>query len=337
MAVYDIAIEIGTSYTSIYMAGSGLVLREPTVIAFVGDDDKKSVLAVGYKADKMRGRVPEKTTVVTPVSEGYIADKDACAKLMTEFIKKILPASYIIFPRIRAILVVPTGLSVDERRMYEDVVRTAGVYEITLIDKVLATALGFDIPINKPIGGLVANIGGGGTEIAIVSMCATITGCFISVGGDMMDKAIVDFVMGKYALKISLETAREIKEEIGSLYPNDVSSMVVKGMNMRTMTPASLSVYATDVYEALLPFYTHIAETIRGTTNLCPTELASSLHGLGLFLCGGGAKMPGIERVFAQQLDLPITVSDESELCTVLGAGKLLGNKEMLEEIRKQQ
>lgn len=336
MAVMDIAIEIGTSFTSIYLSGSGVVLREPTVVAFIGENENKKLLAAGVKAVQMQGRAPEKTTVVCPVSDGYIVDADACVVLMKEFIKRILP-TYVIFPRIRALLAVPTGLTVGERKVYEDVLRAAGVNEIMLVDNVIVTALGFDLPVTSAEGGLVVNVGGGVTEIAIISLCGTISGCSVNVGGNMMDKALIDFLVGKYGLKVGGATARRIKEEIGSLYPNDIASMEVKGINTNTMTPSSLNVYATDVYEALLPYYARIAEAVEGITNLCPPELASGIHGMGLFAAGGASRMPGFGKVLKEVLNIPVTIGEDPEYTAISGAGKLLGNKELLNAIRAQQ
>ena len=300
-----------------------MVLREPTVVAFIGENENKKLLAAGVKAVQMQGRAPEKTTVVCPVSDGYIVDADACVVLMKEFIKRILP-TYVIFPRIRALLAVPTGLTVGERKVYEDVLRAAGVNEIMLVDNVIVTALGFDLPVTSAEGGLVVNVGGGVTEIAIISLCGTISGCSVNVGGNMMDKALIDFLVG-------------IKEEIGSLYPNDIASMEVKGINTNTMTPSSLNVYATDVYEALLPYYARIAEAVEGITNLCPPELASGIHGMGLFAAGGASRMPGFDKVLKEVLNIPVTIGEDPEYTAISGAGKLLGNKELLNAIRAQQ
>lgn len=337
MAIMDVAIEIGTSYTSIYLSGAGVVLREPTAIAFIGDGEDRKVLAVGEKAMEMKGSAPDRTAVICPVVDGYVADVDACTKMMTEFVKKILPLKYVLFPKIRALLVVPTGLSMEERKAYSDMLTASGVAEVTLVDNSIATAVGFDLPIDTPAGGLVASIGGGVTEIAIVSLCGTVAGCSVSVGGNMMDKALIDYCVGKYHLKMGAVTASKVKEEIGSLYPNDVSSMEVRGINIATMTPAALSIYATDIYEALMPYYGKIADAIEGITNLCPPEIAGAIHGKGLFVCGGGAKIPGIERVLETVLHLPITVAEDPEYIAITGAGKLLGNDDLLEKIHLQQ
>ena len=150
----------------------------------------------------------------------------------------------------------------------------------------------------------------------------------------MMDKALIDFLVGKYGLKVGGATARRIKEEIGSLYPNDIASMEVKGINTNTMTPSSLNVYATDVYEALLPYYARIAEAVEGITNLCPPE---GIHGMGLFAAGGASRMPGFDKVLKEVLNIPVTIGEDPEYTAISGAGKLLGNKELLNAIRAQQ
>lgn len=336
MATMDIAIEIGTSFTSIYLSGAGIVLSEPTVVAHVTENGKKKVLAVGEKAVQMQGRAPEKTVVVCPVADGYIVDSEACIGMLTEFIKRILP-SYIFFPKIRALLVVPTGLTVGERKVYEDVLRASGCAEVSMVENVLVTALGVDLPIESPAGGLVANIGGGVTEIALISLCGTISGCSVNVGGNMMDRALVDFLVGKYGLKVGAGTARRIKEEIGSLYANDISSLEVKGINTKNMTPSSLSVYATDVYEALKPYYCRIADAIRGIINVCPPELAAGIQGMGLFVAGGASKILGLDKLLKEELDVPVTIAEDPEYTAISGAGKLLDDKELQRQINIQQ
>ncbi|MBR7141812.1 MAG: rod shape-determining protein [Clostridia bacterium] len=337
MATMNIAIEIGTSHTSVYLESAVVVLREPTAVAYVGDGDNKSVVAVGERAMSMMGKTPDKTTVVCPVVDGYIVDVDACKAMMSEYIKRILPVSYIFFPKIKAILVTPTGLTVDERKVYEDVVVQAGVAEVTLVDNVIATALGFDLPIASPAGGFVVNIGGGITEIALISVCGIISGCSVNVGGSMMDRALMDYLVGKYGLKVGGLTARRIREEIGTLYNNDVSYLEVKGININTLTPSTQCVYAEDTCAALLPYYARIADAIQGVTNLCPPELSSSVQGSGVFVAGGCAKIPGVEKVLGEILEIPVTVAEEPELVSVLGAGKLIGNKDLIKQIRSQQ
>ncbi len=337
MASISVAIEIGTSQTTIALSGAGVVLREPTVIALVGEGDSKKVLAVGNKAVQMLGKAPERTTIINPVSEGYIVDEDACARLLSEFIKKIIPDELLFFPKIKAVLCVPTGLSVEELKTYEDVLLKAGVSEVNAVSGMLTSALGFDLPITSPEANLVVNIGGGVAEIALVSMGGIISGCSVNVGGTMMDRAIVDYLVGKYGLKVGANTARKIKEEIGSFYPNDVSSMEVNGISVNTLTPATRTVYATDVYDALLPYYGRIADAIEGVINTCPPELATSVQKKGMYLCGGASKIFGVVDIIKEVVDIPITLSDEPEYASILGASKLLEDKELFKFIRAQQ
>ncbi len=337
MATMNIAIEIGTSFTSIYLEGAGVVLREPTVVAYQGEGDKREVFAVGNKAIKLQGKTPDKTTVVCPVVDGYIVDESACVDLMTQFINKILPVSYVFFPKIKAILVAPTGLNAEERKLYEDVILKSGVAESTIVDNVIATALGAELPIETADGGFVANIGGGVTEIALISLCGAVSGCSINVGGNMMDKALMDFIVGKYGVKVGLSTARKIREEVGTLHPNDTSFIEVSGININTQTPVSQCVYALDTYDALLPYYARIADAIRGNTNMCPPELAKTVYEKGLYIAGGASKIPEIEKVFADILNIPCFVCQDPELTAIIGAGKLLSNPEMLKQILSQQ
>lgn len=337
MASLNVAIEIGTSFVTIYASGAGVVLREPTVIAFVGDGEDRKVLAVGARAVRMQGKAPERTTVVCPVSEGYIVDDDACVLLLAELIKKIIPDECIFFPRIKALLAVPTGLTVEERKVYEDVLMKAGVSEVDTVSGILTSALGFDLAVTSPDGFLVANIGGGVTEIAVISMGGIISGCSVNVGGSMMDRAVVDYLVGKYGFKVGVNTARLVKEEIGSLYPNDISSVEVKGVSVNTLTPTTRSVYATDIYDALLPYYARVSDAIESILKLCPPELASGVQDKGLQLCGGASKIPGLTRVVKEVLGIPVTVSSEPDYVSISGAGRLLEDKELYKLILSQQ
>lgn len=329
MATMDIAIEIGTTFTSIYVSGEGVVLREPSVVAYYGDD--KKLLAVGRDAWEKKGKTPNGTTVVCPVADGYVSDFDVTKDMVAQFIKRILPPSYVIFPKIRAILVVPTGLSVDERRIYEDAVLGAGVSECTLVENATAVALGTDLDLEK--GGLVATIGGGVSEVALISSFGVIAGCSISVGGNMMDKALSDYLMGKYGVRIGSSTARKLKEEIGSLYPGDVASMDATGIGVDSFAPACVTVYAADVYEAVAPYYARVSEAVSSVMSQCPPELALEVAGEGLHLAGGGAKIAGVERVIGAGIGIPVKVGFDCELASMIGAGKLLGNSRLLKEI----
>ncbi|MDR0426215.1 MAG: rod shape-determining protein [Clostridiales bacterium] len=333
MAVMHIAIDLGTSYVTVYAAGSGIVLKEPSIVAFSGEEDGRRIKAFGQRAAEMVGRTPDRTLLVSPVTDGYIQNYEVAAVLIKECVKCILPESYIFLPKIKALVAVPTGLSVDERKAYEDAFVRGGVNEVTMVDNIMATAVGYDLPVSLPAGGMLVNIGGGSTEVALVSMCGIIAGCSVNVGGQMMDKALMDFITGKYGLKAGVSSVRKLKHDVASLYPNDISSGEIKGVNIKNLTPASVTVYASDIYETLLPYYTRICEAVAGIINVCPPELASDILEMGIYVAGGGASVPGLSEFFSELLGMRITVAENAELIPILGAGKLLANIPLLKEI----
>ncbi|MDE7395460.1 MAG: rod shape-determining protein [Clostridiales bacterium] len=336
MAVMEIAVEIGTGYTSLFLSGNGIVLREPTIIAFIGDPKNKRVRAVGTAAEQMLGKTPEHTTIIAPVVDGVIADSEACTVLLREFIKKILPSSYIFFPKIKAIVGIPTGLTVEERGMYEDVCVAAGIADVTMVDNIMLTGIGLDLPVGG-VGGLLVNIGAGTTEIAAVSLSGVISGCGVTIGGNMMDNAVIDYVAGKYDVKIGKLAARKLKNEIGSLFGNDTSSMSVSGRNVRTKNSDSTFVNASELCGVLMPYYLRIADAVESIINMCPPEVAGEIYKRGIWVVGGGSKILGLREIFSQRLHLNVYLVDEPSYCTILGAGKLLGDKELLREILIQK
>ncbi len=337
MAVMEIAVEIGTGYTSIYVPGNGIVLREPTIIAFIGDPKNKRIHAVGIQAEKMLGKTPDRTTIVEPVTEGVISDAEACGMLLKEFIGKILPDNYIFYPKIRAILGVPTGLTPAERTVYEDVCALSGIDEVTMVENILLSGIGLDIPIDVAGGGVVVNIGAGITEIAAMSLAGVVSGCGVTIGGKMMDKAIMDYVAGKYDLKVGITTARKLKNEIGSLYENDTSEMSVSGRNVRTKNTGSAYVTAADICGVVKPYYMRIADATESIINMCPPEIVGEINRKGIHVVGGGSKILGIEKLFSERLGVNVYTVEEPSYCAILGAGKLLGDKQLLKSILVQK
>lgn len=335
MGRINIALDVGTSYTSIFVENQGVVLHEPTLIAYTGRDDARKPGCVGDEAAEIIGKAPENTTVVRPVQNGYIVDAGAATMMLGEYLNKI-DVEKSLFTRLGAIIAVPAGLSVEERRQYGDMCYDAGIDNVDMVDNIILSALSMDLPIDAAAGNLVVNIGGGSTEIALISLCGVITGCSIScLGGDMMDSAICDYIVGKYGLRISRVLARKIKEEIGSLYSNDNAGMEIKGVNSKTMVPASCTVYATDVYEALMPYYSKIAEAVKDLIKTCPKSFAADLTEKGVYVTGGAAKILGIERVMCRALDLNVHISAHPDYSAAVGGGKLLGNRELLRKILK--
>jgi rod shape-determining protein MreB len=331
----NIALEIGTSYTTIFVDNYNIVLREPTAVAFL-DNEENTVRAVGEEALQMQGKTGEKINVVFPVSEGYISDPESASLMLAEFIKKIFPSRSRIFaPSLKAILSVPAGISVDERKIYEDVLVKAGINKVEMVDKVLLSALGADLPISDG-GVVVVSIGGGSTDVALVGMYSVISGCSFNLGGNMMDRAIIDHIVGKYGIKISKATAMRLKEETASLYPNDIAVTEVKGLDTDTLTPTTVKVFASDLYETLQPYYERVCDGIVGIVNDCPPALAESLHNKGVFVVGGGAKMPGLKEMLAERIPLPVTIVAEPEYASVSGGGKLISDKALMDNINTQ-
>lgn len=334
MALMDIAIDLGTSYITVYALDGGIVLHEPSLVAFIGGEESRNIKAIGTRAAEMMGRTPGRTTLVCPFNEGYITEPNVCAMLLKECIKRLMPASFIFMPKVRALITVPTGLTVSERKIYEDVCTLAGIHEVRMVDNIMATAVGFDLPVNEPAGGMLVNIGGGSTEVALISLSGIIAGCSVNVGGNMMDKAMLDYISGKYGLKCGLNSVRKLKHSIASLYPNDISSAEIKGVDKASLTPAAITVDAADLYETLSPYYTRITEAISGIINLCPPELAGDILKMGIYIAGGGAKIPGLKQFFENALGIRVTVKDNAEFIAITGAGKLLSDSVLLKEIQ---
>ncbi|MGN1094532.1 MAG: rod shape-determining protein [Candidatus Neoclostridium sp.] len=332
MGKVNIALDIGTCFTSIFVENQGVVLREPTLIAYTGKDEARKLCCVGDDAADIIGKAPDNTTIVRPVHGGYISDPAAATMMLGQYLNKI-NVEKSLFTRVNAIMAVPTGLSVEERKQYGDVCYEAGIASVDMVDNVMLSALSMNLPVDAASGNLVVNIGGGSTEIALVSLCGIITGCSVSIGGDMMDAAICDYVVGKYGLRISKALAKKIKEDVGSLYPNDNAGMEIKGVNSKTLVPATCTVYATDVYEALMPYYSKVAEAVRDVIITCPKSFAADLSEKGVFVTGGASKILGLERVMKKALDIDVHVSQSPDYSACIGGGKLLGNRELLNKI----
>ena len=328
----NIAIDIGTSYITVYAKGNNVVLREPSVLAYIGEEN--DLRAVGKEALEMQGKTNEKINFVAPIVDGYIEDEESAATLLGELLRKIFPTLGKLFgTSLSAIVSVPVGITVDERKKYEDVCVRAGIKRVEMVDKVLLAALGAELPKD---GALVVCIGGGSTEIAIVSFNSIVTGCSINVGGNMMDRALSDYVSGKCGIRLGKHAARKTKESSASLYEDDVAKEEIKGLNADTLMPVMAELYTADLRRAIEPYYDRIAETVMCIFNDCPPALAQALHERGLFVCGGGAKIPGLKEFLAKKTSLPVTICSDPEYVTALGGGILISDPDLLEEIIAQ-
>lgn len=333
MAKMDIAIDIGTSFTSIFVSGNGIVLHEPSVIAYYDDGRKRSTRAVGGEAYYMMGKAPEKTKVICPVADGTISAPDACADMLTEFIKMVLPQSYIIKPKIRAVLGVPTGLTVEERKIYEEVLMRAGVDEITMVNNIMLAAIGIDLPVQSAFGGFIASLGGGIMEVAVLSLCGIVTGGSINIGGDMIDRNLLDSIRGLYRLKIDRASVRKVKEQILSLIRNDCATATVSGIDIETKNIRTATVHADKLFDAVHAYYKSMTDGIEGVINSCSPAVAAEIQRNGINLVGGGANIPGLAATVGDKLGLRVNIPYSPQYATISGAGKLLSDPYLLDEI----
>ncbi|MCL2061974.1 MAG: rod shape-determining protein [Firmicutes bacterium] len=333
MRQMEIAIEIGTSFTSIFLPGNGIALREPTSIAFLTGGKHRQVLATGSAAYAMLGKAPEKTPVINPVADGIITDAESAKLLLREYIARILPDTYFP-PRVKVLLGIPTGLSANEHRMYEEIVAESSrrIKDVTLIENIILSAVGINMPVAEQ-GGLVCNIGGGTTEIAALAFNGVITGCGLNIGGDAMDRAILDAVAGKHNMNLGLASARRLKETVGSLLKNDLSAQLVRGTDLRTQTVSNRMVRAADIYEALEPYYKRVGDAVEKILTMCPPETAGLINRTGIYAVGGASRITGLSEYLSAKLGVNVYVPEDPEYAAILGAGKLLANKTLLNSI----
>lgn len=333
MARLDIALDLGTSFTSIFVSGNGIVLHEPSVIAYFDDCGRRRIRAVGTEAYYMMGRSPEKTKTVCPILDGTISDADACSDMLAEFIKKILPELYIVRPKIRCVLGVPTGITVEERETYEEALMRAGIDEISMVNSIMLSAIGVDMPVSSGYGGIIASIGGGSTEIAVLSLCGIITGCSINIGGDMIDSALMDVISGLYRLHVGRTTVRQVKEKICSLIRNDCAAASVSGIDIETKNICTRSLSSDVLYDVVADYYKDIIDAVESVINSCSPTVAAEIQKSGIVVVGGGAKIPGLAQMMSKKLKLKVNVPQEAQYAATLGGGKLLSDSYLLGDI----
>ena len=322
----DIAIDMGTSYTSILVSGNGIVLHEPSVIAY-GDGGTRAVGSVAYR---MTGKAPERTRIVRPITDGVIKDPNAAGAMMGEFMKRILPQSYIIKPKVRAVLGVPTGITVEERKIYEEALMGAGVDDVEMVNSVMLAAIGTELPVQSNYGGFIVSIGGGATEIAVLSLCGIVTGCSINIGGDMIDRTLADSICGLYKLKTDLATVRRVKENILC------ATMTVSGIDIETKNIRTQEIAADALYGAIQVYYKNIVDAVAGVINSCSPAVATEVQKSGITVVGGGANIPGLAAMMSDSLKLNIRIPQDPHYAAIAGAGMLLSDPYLLEDIVRQ-
>ncbi len=317
----DVAIDLGTANTLVYVKGKGIVLNEPSVVAV--DKATKKVLAVGRDAKEMLGRTPTGIEAVRPLKDGVIADFEKTEELLRKLIQKVQAHRFLVRPRI--IISVPSGITEVEKRAVRDSAEHAGARDVFLVAEPIAAAIGVGLPVDKPTGNMVIDIGGGTTEIAVITLNGIVTDTSIRVGGDKMDDAITQYVKRAYNLLIGEQTAERIKLQIGSAFRMEQEQvMEIKGRDLIGGIPKTIKVTSEEIRETLQEPVSAIVEAVKESLEKTPPELASDIVDRGIVMTGGGSLLRGMDALLHETTNLPIRVAEDALLCVVLGSGKIL-------------
>jgi len=327
----DMAIDLGTANTLVVLKDRGVVLNEPSVVAVVEDKGKKSVLAVGDEAKIMLGRTPGNISAIRPLKDGVIADFIVTEEMIKHFIKKVHNRKSFANPRI--LICVPTGSTPVERKAIQDSALAAGARKVQLIEEPIAAAIGAGLPIQEATGSMVVDIGGGTTEIAVMSLGGVVYSNSLRVAGDSMDHALINYMRKKYNLLIGESSAEKIKKEIGTALATSNNTYQVKGRDIRSGTPKEISLKEEDSMEALSPILQQILAGIKDALENTPPELSADLVDMGLTLTGGGALLKNIDKLIAKDTGLPVQIADDPLACVAIGTGKALEQEEIFSTI----
>ena len=326
----DMAVDLGTANTLVYVRGRGIVLNEPSVVAV--NQDTGGILAVGIEAKKMIGRTPGNIVAIRPLKDGVIADFDTTERMLRYFIQKVHKRSYLAKPRI--VVCVPSGITGVEQRAVKDAGYAAGARKGYIIEEPMAAAIGAGLPIHEPTGNMVVDIGGGTTEVAVISLGGIVTALSIRVGGDELDQSIINWVKSEYSLLLGERTAEEIKMAIGSAFQlqgeNDAE---IRGRDLATGLPKTIVVTAAEIRKALEEPVKQIVNAVKGTLDKCPPELSSDLMDRGIVLTGGGALLKGLDERLRRETGMPIHIADRPLDAVVEGSGKCIEEFEALEKV----
>ncbi|MDR3175822.1 MAG: rod shape-determining protein [Desulfovibrio sp.] len=328
----DLAIDLGTANTCVYVKGRGIVLREPSVVAVRTNTRDKRVLAVGMEAKKMLGKTPGYIEAIRPMKDGVIADFEVTEAMLRYFIAKVHNSRRLVRPRI--MVCVPTCITQVEKRAVKESAQSAGAREVYLIEEPMAAAIGANLPIQEPTSNMVVDIGGGTTEVAVISLSGIVYSKSVRVGGDKMDAAIMNHIRHKYNMLIGESSAEQIKMTIGSASALDPELMMeVRGRDMVTGIPQNIVITSEEVRKAISEQVNAIQMTVREALEKTPPELAADIVDRGIVLTGGGALLKGLDQLLRNETSLPITVVEDPLSTVVLGTGKALDNLHILKEV----
>ncbi len=322
----DMSIDLGTSNTLVVLKNKGVVLNEPSVVAVADNKGKKTVLAVGDEAKTMLGRTPGNIQAIRPLKDGVIADFIVTEEMIKHFIKKVHKGSTFANPRI--LICVPTGSTPVERKAIQDSALAAGARKVQLIEEPIAAAIGAGLPISEATGSMVIDIGGGTTEIAVMSLGGVVYSKSLRIAGDAMDVALQNYMREEYNLLIGDSTAEKIKKEVGTAIPTNNNKYPVKGRDMRSGTPKEINVTEEDTAAALNPILKEMIGGIKMALENTPPELSADLVDMGLTLTGGGALLKNIDKRFSKETGLPVHIAEDPLACVAIGTGKALDQEE---------
>ena len=330
----DLAIDLGTANTLVYVKGQGIVLMEPSVVAVSVDNRSKNrVLAVGTDAKKMLGRTPGNIVAIRPMRDGVIADFEVTEAMLRHFIHKVHNRRTFVRPRI--VIAVPSGITQVEKRAVKESAESAGAREVFLIEEPMAAAIGANLPITEPTCNMVVDIGGGTTEVAVISLAGIVYSRSVRVAGDKMDSAIIQYIKRKYNLLIGEMTAEIIKTTIGNASPDpqDLETIEVKGRDLASGIPKILSIDSEEIRVAISEQIDSIIETVKIALEQTPPELAADIVDRGIILTGGGALLKNLDKFLREETSLPITIADDPLTTVALGSGKTLDNIDILRKV----
>lgn len=329
----DLAIDLGTANTLVFQKGKGITINEPSVVAVYGERvGQHRPLAVGKEAKEMLGKTPSSIMAIRPMKDGVIADFSMAEAMLKYFIAKAHNRKVMIRPRI--VICIPSGVTEVEKRAVHESAVSAGAREVHLIEEPIAAALGADLPINDPNGNMVVDIGGGTTEVAVISLGGIVTSQSIRIAGDKMDESIINYLKRKYSLLIGENTAEQIKMAIGNAMPSKTeTTMEVKGRDLVKGIPVTLTVSSEEAREALSEPVKAIVEAVRLTLEKTPPELAADISDMGIVLTGGGSLLKNLDALISQETGLPVILAEDALSAVVLGAGKTLDNIELLKKL----
>lgn len=329
----DIGIDLGTANTLVYMRGKGIIIREPSVVAV--DVKMDRVRYVGQEAKDVIGRTPGSIVAVRPLKDGVIADFDMTTSMLQEFIRKALKGRAFAGSRVRVIICIPSGVTAVERRAVKEATQNAGAKRVSIIEEPMAAAIGAGLPVADPTGSMIVDIGGGTSEVAVISLGGIVTSRSVRVAGDEFDSSIINYIKKKYNLIIGERTAENIKIAIGSAYPyaDNEPSMDIKGRNLLNGLPENITVTSEEIREALSEPLSHVIEAIKVTLEKTPPELAADIIDQGIMLAGGGALLKGLDLLIHAETGMPVKVAERPLDCVADGTGKVLENIDKLIDV----